>query len=116
MDKKIRFLKFSSNLREFEIQYKFDKKNPNPATSSCPHRIFNIGNNKSVDLEVFISLLEKEIGLRAILEYKDIQAGDVKDTKADISILEGWIGQYPNTPLDKGIKKFINWYKSFYTI
>ena len=57
------------------LDNKFDRKNPNSATSWCPHRIFNIGNNKSIDLEIFISTLEKEIGITAIKEYTDMQQG-----------------------------------------
>ena len=92
----------------------FDKHKPNPATSWCPHRIFNIGNNKSVGLEEFISLLEKEIGIKAIKEYKDMQVGDVKRTLADNRMLKKWIGDLPNTPLEVGIKKFVFWYRDFY--
>ena len=92
----------------------FDKDKPNPATSWCPHRIFNIGNNKSVGLENFISLLEKEIGMNAIKEYKDMQIGDVKRTLANNKLLKNWIGELPETPLEVGIKKFILWYKDFY--
>ena len=100
--------------RPAEIDKKFNHYNPNPSSSWCPHRIFNIGNNESIKLEKFISLLEKEIGENAIKEYKDMQPGDVKETKADNSILNEWIGEYPKTPLDKGIKEFITWYKDFY--
>ena len=96
------------------VDKKFDRNNPNPASSACPHRIFNIGSNKSVDLEEFISELEREIGINAIFEYRDMQAGDVKETKADCSILDNWIGEYPKTPLDQGIKNFVTWYKDFY--
>ena len=96
------------------VDKKFDRNNPNPASSSCPHRIFNIGSNKSVDLEEFISKLEREIGINAIYEYRDMQAGDVKETKADCSILDNWIGEYPKTSLDEGIKNFVTWYKDFY--
>ena len=92
----------------------FDKKNPNPATSWCSHRIFNIGNNTSVELEKFINLLEKEIGSNAIKEYQDMQLGDVKKTLADNTIIKKWVGKLPETPLEDGIKKFINWYKDLY--
>ena len=70
--------------------------------------------NESINLKKFISLLEKEIGKNAIKEYEDMQPGDVKATKADNSILKEWIGEYPKTPLDEGINKFITWYKKFY--
>ena len=97
------------------IDNNFDENKPNPSSSNTsPHRIFNIGNKESVNLENFISLIEKEIGIKAIIEYREMQAGDVKETKADTSLLEDWIGEYPKTPLDQGIKKFITWYRNFY--
>ena len=98
------------------LDNKFDRKNPNSATSWCPHRIFNIGNNKSVDLEIFISTLEKEIGITAIKEYTDMQQGDVKKTMADNTLLKDWIGEIKETSLSTGIKEFISWYKDFYNI
>ena len=96
------------------IDKNFEKLNPNPASSWSPHRIFNIGNDKSIKLEDFIFLLEKEIGQNAIKEYKNMQPGDVKETKADNTILKEWIGEWPKTSLDEGIKKFITWYRNFY--
>jgi len=96
------------------IDKNFDKKNPNPSSSYCPFRIFNIGNNKSVNLEEFISLLEKEIGINAIKEYREMQDGDVKETCADNSILREWVGDLPETSLEFGIKEFVSWYKNFY--
>ena len=97
-----------------KIDKNFEKLNPNPASSWCPHRIFNIGNNETIKLEDFIFLLEKEIGQNAIKEYKNMQPGDVKETKANNTILKEWIGECPKTSLDEGIKKFITWYKNFY--
>ncbi len=96
------------------IDKKFDKQNPRPDSSWCPHRIFNIGNNESIKLEEFIYLLEREIGKNAIKEYEEIKPGDVKETKADNSILQEWIGTYPKTPLNIGIQKFIEWYLEYY--
>ena len=87
------------------INEKFDKKEPNPANSWCAHRIFNIGNSKSVELNDFISLLEKEIGMNAIKEYTDMQKGDVKNTLADNKLLKDWIGETPQVSLENGIKK-----------
>ena len=92
----------------------FDKKNPNPSTSWSPHRIFNIGNNKSVKLEDFISCLEEEIGIKAIRTYSEMQPGDVKETLADNSLLVSWVGLSPETSLKKGINEFVTWYKNFY--
>ena len=96
------------------IDEKFDKNKPNPSTSWCPHRIFNIGNSKSVKLKDFISLLEKEIGIDAIKEYTDMQKGDVMNTLADSKILNDWIGSSQETSLSIGIKNFISWYKQYY--
>jgi UDP-glucuronate 4-epimerase len=97
-----------------KIDKNFEKLNPNPASSWCPHRIFNIGNDKSIKLEDFIFLLEKEIGQNAIKEYKNMQPGDVKETQADNTILTEWLGELKETPLEIGIKEFVNWYKKFY--
>ena len=92
----------------------FDSKKPNSATSWCPHRIFNIGNNKSVDLLFFINNLEKELGMEAIKDFESLQKGDVINTLSDNVIIDKWIGTYQKTSLKKGIKKFINWYKDYY--
>ena len=62
----------------------------------------------------FINFLERELGLKAIKEFKNMQKGDVVNTLSDNRILEEWIGTYPKTPLNIGIKKFINWYLEYY--
>ena len=92
----------------------FDSKKPNSATSWCSHRIFNIGNDKAENLLTFINILEKELGLEAIKDFQSLQKGDVINTLSENIILNKWIGTYPKTSLDKGIKKFINWYKDYY--
>ena len=100
--------------KPINLSDEFDKNNPNPASSWCPYKIFNIGNNKSVNLEKFIFLLEKEIGIKAIREYKEMQQGDVKETLADNRMLKDWIGEIKETNLEDGIKQFIKWYRDFY--
>ncbi len=92
----------------------FDKKNPESSTSWCPYKIFNVGNSKSVRLIEFITTLENEIGEKAIKIYEPMQAGDVKYTSADTSLLDSWIGFNPNTELKVGIKEFVKWYKAYY--
>ena len=92
----------------------FNTSNPNPSTSWSPHRIFNIGNNKSIEITKFINCIEKELGIRAIKEFTSIQKGDVINTLSDNRILEEWIGTYPKTPLNIGTKKFIDWYVEYY--
>ena len=92
----------------------FDKKNPAIHSSWAPHKIFNIGNSKSISLIEFIETIEKELGNKALINFMPMQPGDVKDTLADTSLLENWIDYRPSTTLEDGIKKFIHWYKSFY--
>ncbi len=92
----------------------FDTDNPDSSTSWSPHRIFNLGNENSIKLIDFIQLLEKELGTESIREYKEMQPGDVQNTSSDSSSLRDWIGVTKNTPIEKGIKEFVNWYKDFY--
>lgn len=85
-------------------------------TSFAPYRIYNIGNNKPVKLEKFISVLEEKIGKKAKRIYIDMQPGDVLKTYADVSDLEEIIGFRPDTSIDEGLSKFIDWYKDYYHI
>ena len=96
------------------VDKEFDKKNPAIHSSWAPHKIFNIGNSKSISLMDFIETIEEELGQKAIKNFLPMQPGDVKDTLADTSLLENWIDYRPSTTLEDGIKKFIHWYKSFY--
>tara|TARA_B100000161_G_C33216651_1_gene266608 strand:- start:8 stop:532 length:525 start_codon:yes stop_codon:yes gene_type:complete len=93
---------------------KFKRDNPNPSTSWNSHRIFNLGNENSIKLLDFVKLLEEELGIDSLKEYKEMQPGDVQHTSSDSSSLIDWIGAIDYTPLKKGIKKFIHWYKDFY--
>ena len=92
----------------------FNTINPNSATSWVPYRIFNIGNEKSIKITKFINYIEKELGMKAIKEFKNMQKGDVINTLSDNRILEEWIGTYPKTPLNIGIPKFLDWYLEHY--
>ncbi len=94
----------------------FDPKNPDPATAEAPHRIFNIGNSKPIELLKFIELLEASLGTKAIKNFKPIQPGDVVATAADTSALKNWIGFEPSTNIEEGIKYFAEWYRSFYKV
>ena len=93
---------------------KFDTKKPNSATSWCSHRIFNIGNDNAVGLLTFINMLEEELGLEGIKDFESLQKGDVVNTLSDNRNIYEWIGTQPKTPLNKGIKMFIKWYKDYY--
>ena len=86
-----------------------------PSKSWAPFRIFNIGNGTSVSLLDFISLLEKELGIKAIKVFKEMQMGDVERTFADIKSIKSNINLKPETSLEEGLKKFVKWYKYFYS-
>jgi len=87
---------------------------PNPSSSSAPWAIFNIGNNNPTKLEYFISLIEKNLGKKAIKNYLEIQPGDVSKTAADIDNLNKIIGFKPSISIEDGIPKFISWYKNYH--
>ena len=89
---------------------------PDPANSYAPYRIFNIGNNNPVELERFISTLEKHIGIKAEKKLLPIQPGDIQTTYADINDLKDEIGFIPRTNIEEGLKNFVDWYKLYYKI
>ena len=95
---------------------KFTKKDPKASISNSPYRIFNVGNNKPVKLGEFIKVIENELNIKAIKDFLPIQPGDVEETFADISKINEWTGFKPQTNLNTGIKKFINWYKNYYKL
>ena len=90
--------------------------NPTPNTSSAPYRIYNIGNNSPVKLMDFITAIEKKIGKTVKKNFMEIQPGDVPQTYADVADLERDFNYKPNTSIDFGISKFIDWYKDYYEI
>lgn len=94
----------------------WDAKHPDPATSFAPYRIYNIGNNQPVELMEFIETLERKLGKQAVKNFLPLQDGDVKETFADISDLEKEINFKPNTPIETGIGRFVDWYKEYYRI
>jgi UDP-glucuronate 4-epimerase len=75
--------------------------------------IFNLGNHKSEQLMDMISIIEKELGKKAEIDFQPMQPGDVKESFADIKISEEKLGYHPNTNIETGIVNFINWYKSY---
>ena len=88
--------------------------NPTPNVSSAPYRIYNIGNNNPVKLMDFITAIEKKIGKTVNKNFMEIQPGDVPQTYADVTDLERDFNYKPNTSIDFGISKFIDWYKDYY--
>ncbi len=89
---------------------------PDSASSSCPYRIFNIGNSNPVMLLDYIKALEIALDKKAILNLMPMQLGDVPKTHADISDLSNWVDFRPNTSIQEGIKHFVDWYTAFYTV
>ncbi|SKA03211.1 UDP-glucuronate 4-epimerase [Trichlorobacter thiogenes] len=87
---------------------------PDPATSYAPYRIYNIGNNNPIELMRFIKLLEERLGKRAKINLLPLQSGDVLTTYADVDNLIQDIGFHPNTSIEDGIAKFVDWYKAYY--
>jgi len=88
----------------------------NPATSSAPYRVYNIGNNNPVKLMEYINAIENALGLKAEMELLPLQQGDVPDTEADVSKLVADVGFKPDTSVQEGINKFIKWYRHYYSV
>lgn len=91
-------------------------KAPDPATSYAPYKVFNIGNNQPVELMQFIETLENCLGIKAKKNLLPIQPGDVLATYADVDALVQEVGFQPNTSLEVGIERFVNWYRSYYQV
>ncbi|HFD13938.1 MAG TPA: NAD-dependent epimerase [Epsilonproteobacteria bacterium] len=92
----------------------FDASSPNPALSSAPYRIYNIGNNAPVSLMGFIETIENALGKEAEKNFMEMQAGDVESTYADTSALMKDFDYNPYTSLEEGVGAFVSWYKDFY--
>jgi UDP-glucuronate 4-epimerase len=91
-------------------------KAPDPATSYAPFRVYNIGNNESVELLRFIEVLEDVLGKKAELNMLPMQPGDVPATAADIEALARDTGFRPYTPVGEGVARFVEWYREFYGV
>ena len=89
---------------------------PDPATSTAPFRLYNIGNNSPVELLAFIEEIERATGHPAKLDLLPMQPGDVLSTSADVDDLHKAIGFAPTTPLEVGIRRFVKWYRSYYKL
>jgi UDP-glucuronate 4-epimerase len=92
---------------------KWDGARPDPATSPAPYRIYNIGNNQPVEVIRLVQAIEAATGKKAKIVSKPIPPGDVVATAAEVKDLEKAVGFRPNTPLEEGVKKFVEWYRSF---
>ena len=89
-------------------------KNPDPSSSKAPYKIYNIGNNNPVKLMDFISEIEKKLGKVAEKQMLPMQDGDVPATSADVSDLIEDLNYKPNTTIQYGIDRFIDWYLGYF--
>ena len=105
-------LRTAENIAQSNAMWSSD--NPDAATSNAPYRIYNIGCNKPVHLLTFIELLEQAIGQQVEKNMLPMQPGDVPDTYANVDALVNDVGYQPNTSVEEGVKRFVEWYKSYY--
>lgn len=89
---------------------------PDAATSYAPYRIYNIGNNQPVELMRFIRALEQALGRKADIELLPMQDGDVPATYANVDELSKDAGFRPHTPVEEGIRRFVEWYREYYRV
>ena len=92
----------------------WDAANPDPGTSKAPYRLYNIGNQQPVELMDYIGAIEKTLGKKAEMNLLPLQPGDVPDTWADTESLANDVGYQPSTPIEVGVKNFVEWYLEFY--
>lgn len=85
-----------------------------PASSSAPYAVYNIGHGSSINLIDFIKAIETELGIKAIKNFRDMQPGDVYQTYADTQDLFTTTGYQPQVGVEEGVRKFVEWYKTFY--
>jgi UDP-glucuronate 4-epimerase len=89
---------------------------PTPASSDAPWRVYNIGNSRPVELARYIEVLEQVLGRSAEKRLLPMQAGDVPDTFADVDALARDTGYAPSTPVEDGVRRFVDWYRDFYQV
>jgi UDP-glucuronate 4-epimerase len=94
----------------------FDSHNPDPATSKAPYRVFNIGGGNPVELMHYIETIESCLGKSALKNFLPMQAGDVAETSADVTALADYVGYKPETKIETGIARFVDWYRHYYKV
>lgn len=101
--------------RAAEPASEFDSDFPDPAVSNVPYRVFNIGNNQPTQLLHYIDALEEALEMQSERNYLPMQPGDVPATAANTDELDAWVGFKPNTPVKEGVRRFVEWYRGFYS-
>ena len=94
----------------------WNAESPDPATSAAPHRLYNIGNNRWVRLERYIEVLEECLGRKARKNFLPLQPGDVPDTFADVDDLVTDFDYRPDTSVEVGVRRFVDWYKAYHGV
>jgi UDP-glucuronate 4-epimerase len=94
----------------------FDARDPDPASSSAPFRVYNVACGNTVPLMRYIQVLEECLGKKALLQLEPIQPGDVPDTTADITALQRDFGFKPSTPVEEGVRQFVAWYRLYHGV
>jgi len=94
----------------------WDAAVPDPGTSRAPYRLYNIGNQSPVELMRYIEVIEDCVGRKAEKNLLPMQPGDVPDTWADVEDLVADVDYRPKTPIEEGVKKFVDWYLDFYDV
>ena len=93
-----------------------DPARPDPALGAAPFRLYNIGNHTPVPLLRFVELLEQCLGRKAIMNLLPLQPGDVPATHADVADLIRDTGYAPSTPVEEGMRQFVDWYRGYYKV
>ena len=94
----------------------FDATNPYPGSSQAPYRVYNIGNNRPIELMTYIETLEAALGIKAQKNMLPMQAGDVLETYADVADLQQDVGFEPKTPITEGIAHWVAWFREYHGI
>lgn len=94
----------------------WNANDPDPARSSAPYRLYNIGNSRPVELMRYIEVLEDCLGIKAEKNLLPMQPGDVPDTFADVDDLVADVGYRPSTPVEVGVPRFVAWYLDYYQV
>lgn len=91
-------------------------ESPDPGTSAAPYRVYNLGNRRAEPLDRYIAVLEAALGRKAERRLLPQQPGDVPDTLADVDDLTAAVGYRPDTPIEVGVRRFVEWYRAFYRV
>jgi UDP-glucuronate 4-epimerase len=99
-----------------DVDVAFDPMHPTPASSRAPYRVYNIGAHRPVHLSRYIEVIEECLGRKAEKNLLPLQPGDVPDTHADVDALVRDTGYAPSTPIEVGVKRFVDWYREYYEV